>query len=269
MKQFLYIAFAILGLNSLCAATLSFDIQTKNKSVSEDITATINKETSQKELDDLKNFLSEKGIDFLLKNVKYNEQKEIVAISIILKKGDTKSNYSVSSNYPISPIVLGHKDGQLFIENNNMTDQLSSRLKSAFQSPNFAMDSIMKHHGFSFNFDDASDSLLLKGHIDISKLKDQLMNAFSFTDNDDGSFSIKGKLPQSVQKQKMHKYNFVNSPKVAKLILIDGKESDFETLDKLAKSDQLDEVDFLKPQTAISVYGKKAKDGAIIATTLK
>jgi len=62
-------------------------------------------------------------------------------------------------------------------------------------------------------------------------------------------------------------YNFINTPGVNKLIIIDGKESDFETLNNLAQNDQLEDVDNLKSATAISIYGQKAKDGAIIATT--
>ena len=51
--------------------------------------------------------------------------------------------------------------------------------------------------------------------------------------------------------------------------MIDGKKADFKKLDELAKSNKLKSVDFLKPDTAKSLYGKKAKDGAIIATTKK
>ncbi|NNC70792.1 MAG: hypothetical protein HKN90_08240, partial [Flavobacteriaceae bacterium] len=43
--------------------------------------------------------------------------------------------------------------------------------------------------------------------------------------------------------------------------------STFDELDALAKDDKLDSVDVLKGKTAVSIYGKKAKDGAIIATT--
>ena len=65
------------------------------------------------------------------------------------------------------------------------------------------------------------------------------------------------------------KFSFVDDPDIDKLIIIDGKESDFKTLDQLARSDKLEEVDFLKATTAISIYGDKAKDGVIIAITKK
>ena len=64
-----------------------------------------------------------------------------------------------------------------------------------------------------------------------------------------------------------HKYTFIDDPDSDKLIIIDGKESNFKTLKKLADDNKLDTVDDLKPKTAMSVYGKKAHDGAIIATT--
>ena len=66
---------------------------------------------------------------------------------------------------------------------------------------------------------------------------------------------------------KHQKFRFVDNPETDKLIIIDGKESDFETLDKLAKEDKIESVDVLKSKTAMSIYGEKAKDGAIIATT--
>ena len=73
------------------------------------------------------------------------------------------------------------------------------------------------------------------------------------------------------RKMELHrkKFHFVDDPDIEKYIVIDGKPANFKKLDQLAKDDKLDTVDFLKPATAQSVYGKKAKDGAIIATTKK
>ncbi len=65
------------------------------------------------------------------------------------------------------------------------------------------------------------------------------------------------------------KFRFIDDPSINKYIVIDGKKANFKKLDALAKSNQLSSVDFLKPETAMSLYGKKAKDGAIIATTKK
>ncbi len=90
-----------------------------------------------------------------------------------------------------------------------------------------------------------------------------------------GQLSIEPTLLLEVQQhlkehgnhKKHQKFRFVDNPDTEKLIVIDGKDSDFKTLDELAKNDKLESVDVLKSQTAMSIYGKKAKDGAIIATT--
>ncbi len=62
-------------------------------------------------------------------------------------------------------------------------------------------------------------------------------------------------------------YKFFDDPKTNKLIIIDGKESDFKTLDELAKENKIDDVASLKSKIAMSIYGEKAKDGALIVTT--
>lgn len=66
---------------------------------------------------------------------------------------------------------------------------------------------------------------------------------------------------------KSKQFHFVDDPDIEKLIIIDGQEANFEKLDTLAKEEKLDAVEFLKSKTAMSIYGEKAKDGAIIATT--
>lgn len=81
-------------------------------------------------------------------------------------------------------------------------------------------------------------------------------------DNDDDAMVFFGEGEQK-------RFQFVDDPNIKKVIIIDGKEADFKTLDQLAKDGKLDSVDILKSKTAISIYGKKAKDGAIIATTKK
>ena len=65
------------------------------------------------------------------------------------------------------------------------------------------------------------------------------------------------------------RFQFVDDPNIEKIIIIDGKESDFKTLDQLAKDNKLEAVDILKSKTSISIYGERAKDGVIIATTIK
>ena len=218
----------------------------------------------------MKTFFSENGIELRIKKVSFNEQNEITSLSLVLIKEGSKSQYSSSSNTPISEIKLGYKSGNLFITNAKTFDISSLKSLSNFNYPNIDMDSLMKKHNFAFdfNFDEENDSLFFKGQFDVQKLKDQIMQSFSFSKDENGNFSFNGQAP-NFQHHKSQKYNFIDNPDIEKLIIIDGKEADFNTLDTLAKSDQLEDVDFLKPQIAISIYGDKAKDGAIIAITKK
>jgi len=194
-------------------------------------------------------------------------------LSLVLKKGSSKSQYSSSSNTPIDEIELGYKNGGLFIDNAKASRITVNGNSWNFNRSHIQMDSIMKKHGISLNFNDDSDSLLFNGHINFQKLKDQIVNSFSleFDEDEDGNFIFNGQLIQPFKSNthSNNRFSFIDNPDIDKLIIIDGKESDFETLDRLAKTDKLTEVDFLKSQTAISIYGNKAKDGAIIATTKK
>lgn len=81
-------------------------------------------------------------------------------------------------------------------------------------------------------------------------------------DNDDDAMLFLGEGEQK-------RFQFVDDPNIKKVIIIDGKEADFKTLDQLAKDNKLEAVDILKSKTAVSIYGERAKDGVIIATTKK
>lgn len=270
MKKWITIGVTVLGIFTLTAFTTVVDKNyTIDNTQPNEITAVINKNTSEKELEDLKKFFLENGIELLIKKVEYNDQSEITSLSLILKKGNTKSQYSSSSQTPISEIELGYKDGNLYISNSGMFDIMAWKNQSGFSHPQIDMDSIMKKHSFAFDFDEEKDSLFFQGHFDVQKLKEQIMKSFSFNENEDGTFLFNGQQAHPFHNSGSQKYNFVDNPDIEKLIIIDGKEADFSTLDDLAKTNKLAEVDFLKPQTAISIYGDKAKDGAIIATTKK
>lgn len=268
MKKWIILGISILGMLPLIAfTTISEENLLKSNNQSDEITAVINKNTSEQELEDLKKFFSENGIELLLKKIEFNDKNEITSLSIALKKGNAKSQYSSSSNVPISEIKLGYKNGNLYITNSGMFDIAVLKNQSGFNFPNTNMDSVMKKHNFTFDFNDEKDSLFFKGNIAIQKLKDQIMESFHFDENQNGSFFFNGQQIHPFQNSSSKKYSFIDNPDIQKLIIINGKEADFKTLDAHAKSDNLAEVDFLKPKTAISIYGDKAKDGAIIATT--
>lgn len=240
-----------------------------NTSVNHKIKVTIDKNTTDSEFKEVVKTLKKHDIDAKFSGIKRNKNNEIVAIKIKLKDDNGNvSNTSLSSDNPISTINLGAEKNSLYIT--------SSDTKSFSFNPTH---SLSKH--FDFSFDDDEHKMTINGKtFDFDEIKDQIKDAFVFEEDKDGKrvviklnnfnfdFDEDNEEEQEWStKQHSQKFHFVDDPEIEKLIMIDGKKADFNKLDQLAKSDKLKSVDFLKPDTAKSLYGKKAKDGAIIATT--
>jgi len=242
------------------------------------VNITVDSDTTDNQLDDIKDMLKENGITAKFSNIERNADGELIGIKIELK--DENGNTAVSqtsSNMPIQTFSFGKKNGSLYV----------SQGKSHFgnfaffgddMDFNFDNDSIFKQHfhkldslrfGNMFMFDDENNIFSFNGKdFDMDELKDKMNNMFIFKDDDgDGYHFFFDDDNEHSGMKKHQKFRFVDNPDTEKLIVIDGKESNFETLDDLAKNDKLESVDVLKSKTAMSIYGEKAKDGAIIATT--
>jgi len=282
---------AIVGLISLN----SFTSTNKNRITvqqNDSVNITIDSDTSDEELDDIKTMLKEHGITAKFSNIKRNSDGELTGIKIELK--DTNGNTAVSqtsSNMPIQTFSFGRKNNSLYVSQGKghfgnfafFGDDMNFDFNFDFDH-----DSIFKHRfhkldslgfGNMFMFDDEDGSFMFNGKsFDMDEIKDKMNNMFIFEEGEDGEkrFIIKGHKgnhfffdddDEHSEHKKHQKFRFVDNPDTEKLIVIDGKDSDFKTLDELAKSDKLESVDVLKSKTAMSIYGDKAKDGAIIATT--
>jgi len=240
------------------------------------VSVTIDDETTDEQINDIVKLLKENGITPTLTNIQRNDEGKIIGIRIALE--DTNGNQTssqTSSNMPISQIVFGRKDGLLYI-----TQSSDHGAFAFFNRPNmmpfqFENDSLFNQQFGSFgnfNFDDFfgddnQGSFFMNGKsMTLEELKEQMKQNFG---NQMGNQNFSWFFDDEHSQAHGQKFNFYDDPNTNKLIIIDGKESDFETLNSLAESDKLKAVDNLKPDTAISIYGDKAKDGAIIATTKK
>ena len=296
----------VLGLSILSIVSLislsSFSTISKNKVTlqqNDSVNITIDSDTSDDELADIKDMLSEHGITVKFTNIKRDTEGGITAIKIELKDENGKSAVSqTSSSHPIQTFSFGRKNGSLYVSQGR-----GGFGNFAFFGDdmhfNFDHDSIFQHHFNkldSLNFDhifkfDEDGAFMFNGKsIDMDELKDKMNNMFIIEEDEDGGkkrIIIKGgngnhfffdddedhilewhsDKDEHGNIKKHQKFRFVDNPDTEKLIVIDGKVSDFKTLDDLAKNDKLESVDVLKSKTAMSIYGKKAKDGAIIATT--
>lgn len=240
------------------------------------VSVTIDDETTDDQIDDIVKLLKENGITPTLTNIQRNDEGKIIGIRIALE--DTNGNQTssqTSSNMPISQIVFGRKDGLLYI-----TQSSDHGAFAFFNRPNmmpfqFENDSLFNQQfgsfgNFNFNDffgDDNQGSFFMNGKsMTLEELKEQMRQNF---DNQMGNQNFSWFFDDEHSQANGQKFKFYDDPSTNKLIIIDGKESDFETLNSLAESDKLKAVDNLKPDNAISIYGDKAKDGAIIATTKK
>lgn len=221
-----------------------------------DISMTMDCNATDDNIQEIKSLLKESRIDASFSNIERDENGKITSIKIELTDDNNgKAINQISSYKPISNISFGRKNGILFIsqDGNSLTQGFSFINGS---SPFFANDSLFeKQFGMlkKFNlqdfFNNSSPGIGFNGStIDFDELQKQMLEEMNAIGNS-------------------RQFSFIDDPDTHKLIIIDGKESDFETLDKLANENKILAVDALKPETAKSIYGDKAKDGALIIST--
>ncbi|MBO3097300.1 hypothetical protein [Gelidibacter pelagius] len=250
----------------------------ENTALDENTSITIDSNTSDSEFEDIQTLLKEQQITASFTQIERNDAGKITGIKIELT--DTNGNQAVSqmsSNVPIPQIVFGKKDGSLYIARSSKEQGAMAFFNRPNMAPfgfdNDSLGALTAPQFGNFNFDDffndEDHAFFLNGQtLNLDELREQMKkqmesggllgnNLSWFFDTQDNN----SPLP--------NKFNFRDDPNSNKLIIIDGKESDFQTLDELAKSNRLQTVDHLQSDTAISIYGKKAKDGAVIATTKK
>ena len=168
----------------------------------------------------------------------------------------------MQTNQPISEIHLGYKNNQVFIDSNNGFGGLGNQISLNELFEQFSntpdLDELLSENPFEFSFNSSDlQKMLSEDDMSIENMMQGFMEQFNF--------STATNQPQS----NLNQFNFIDNPDLDTLVIIDGKESNFNTLQSLAKQNKIADVDRLKASTAISVYGKKAKDGAIIVTTKK
>jgi len=269
-----------IGLSVVLIAVLSlYSIKTfankahKSEQLSnENVSVTIDSKTTSENFTEIEEMLSEYGITVTFSNIKRNDLGELTGLKILLKdKNGNQATSQTASYQPIAQIVFGRKDGILFINHSNKENGAFAFFNQPNMMPfQFENDSIFNQHFKSFgnfNFDDffndENDSFFFSGRpMGLNELREQMKKQFDELDEESNNFSwfFDSDDPQ-------RKFKFYDNPDTNKLIIIDGNESNFKALKDLAEGDKLDTVDELKPKSAISIYGDKAKDGAIIATT--
>lgn len=268
MKALKFLNFGFLAISIFFATQATLSAQNKS-SFEDSVDITIDKTSTDEDFETIKAMLQEYNIDVEFSNVKRNENKEIIGLSIMLSSNNgQQTSSSISSNRPINKISFGSKNGALYIgQGQGRNSILGLGNSNSFSMP-FDLDSIFGGNGIGFRMDDffnGNSNLFFfdNDSLNSDDLKKRFQQHFKSNSPNNFSFSFSNDDDTS------QRYRFIDNPDKETLIVIDGKISDFKTLDHLAKTNKLADVDVLKAETAMSIYGNKAKDGAIIAIRKK
>jgi len=238
---------------------------------SDDINITIDSVTTDENFKAITSMLLEYGIEAKFSNINRNDDDKITGIKIKLVNDNQQVSTQKSSYIPIDKLSFGRKGGKLYVGKDNGLPNMFSMLGGNSSRDNFyKSDSLFSgFSGFDVNefFNNPNSMFLFNGDsMSIDQIRERMMHNFNFKNSLSNRFSY---LFDENYDDTQQTYSFIDNPNQSKVIIIDGEISDFKTLSSLAKNDKLDSVDSLSPKAAVSVYGKEAKDGAIIATTKK
>ncbi len=246
------------------------------------IQAKIDKNTTDAELQTIVESLKKDGIDFSFKNVKRNTNNEITGISVTYKDSDGNTgNYALSSDNPINAFhFYKEENGSVGFRSENMNLKQRERMMEAremakerryemqeererMMEERKAMteerrreieeriEKAREEHDKDRAKYEVQRKMIIKermknGENGRDSLKDGHKNVFIYkTDKvDDDIFTVKNKV----------------------LFIVDGEESDGEKV-KLLSPNIIKEMNVLKGDQAIKMYGSKGKEGVIIITT--
>ncbi|WP_318345628.1 M56 family metallopeptidase [Flagellimonas baculiformis] len=255
----------------------------------------INKDTSNDELDKMKEDLSEDGIDFSYTAVR-NDKKEIIDITLNLSGKNSKGekfsgNYSSSPDGPIDPLTVFYDDEANLVSFGNtkhnkirihkMDDDVtwttsgkteirvdrSNAKKTVIVNGKKLSDEEIEEMqigtGTSVHFSSDDDDSTSHKVIRIKKMedKDKKKHVMIIRDSDDDDdIEVIGEDSS---------YFFIDTDGGDEpLYYIDGKKASKKDVKKLAPKD-IKSVNVQKGETAIENYGEKAKHGVVEIFTKK
>ncbi|WP_034259144.1 hypothetical protein [Aequorivita capsosiphonis] len=122
--SFLVLIFFSFFISSTTANGLAIKSTNNNEVMEKQTSLIITKKTSLEELENIKNQMKDEGFEFDYSNVVYNDQKEIISISISYKDANNNSgSYSVGSENPINDIVIMSNGNQISVKSKGNGNQ--------------------------------------------------------------------------------------------------------------------------------------------------
>ncbi|AFL79926.1 hypothetical protein Aeqsu_0413 [Aequorivita sublithincola DSM 14238] len=124
LSLFCILIFSAFGLSSFTSKNLVVKILETDLMIEKQITVTITKNTTLEELEKIKKQMVDEGLQFNYSDVNYNENNEIISISIYYKDANNNSgNYSVSSKNPINDIAIISEGGRISVTSVGSSNQ--------------------------------------------------------------------------------------------------------------------------------------------------
>jgi len=255
---------------------------------SETIEIIIDKNTSEKELEQIKKDLLQKGVDFSYSSVKHNSKNEISAISIRVtadKKGKSKIKSSSSidnGNEPIDPIHILIDNALSSISIGNAKNFKMDLHEENDKTVWVHSDSDSDHKTIEIIEENGRETIKVNGkkvsrseyeamqkkdeihekHIKVKKSKNGDSNVFIWNDDEHDSHE------DIIAVEEGNGFFFIDTEGGKPLYIIDGKESNKEDVKYLNPSD-IQSIDVSKGKKAKEKYGKKGKNGVVEITTKK
>ncbi|RIV69958.1 M56 family metallopeptidase [Flagellimonas aequoris] len=254
---------------------------------------TINKDTSNDELDKIKKDLAKDGIDFSYTTVR-NDAKEIIDISLNLSGKNSKGakfsgNYNSNSDGPIDPIMVLYDDEANLVSFGNTAHKTIKIHKMDGDKIHWSSDDKTE---VIIRKDNAKKKVIVNGKElsddEMEEMEIENGTSIFITSDDDDEVSKKIKVKR-MKKDGGHimimkdsdddedieviggksSFFFIdNDGGDEPLYYIDGKKVKSEDVKKISP-DTIESINVLKGDKAIEKYGKKAKDGVIEITTKK
>ncbi len=255
---------------------------------SETIEIIIDKNTSKKELEQIKKELLQKGIDFSY-SVKHNTKNEISAISIRVTadkngKSKIKSSSSIDNGKePIDPIHILIDDAMNSISIGNAKNAKMDLHEENDNTVWLHTDSDGDHKTIEIIEENGKETIKVNGkkisrpeyeamqkkdgvhekHIKIKKSKNGDSNVFIWNEDDEHDSD-----EDIIAVEEGNGFFFIDTDGGKPLYIIDGKESNKDDVEYLNPSD-IRSIDVSKGEKAREKYGKKGKNGVVEITTKK
>ncbi len=278
-----------------------FSEKKNNKFIDSKITVTVDKNTSDTELEKLKKLFKDSyNVTLKFSGIKRNSAGEIIKIKVSMKSKDSNASFNQDDSDGIGEFKISYDDatGSISIGNNNAHQMHVSsgegnhyfheikedehgnvstwiskdgnKVKKGKHEYIIHKDGNREVIHINSDSDNHSSVWVTKDGNHIKKESHHvIIDIDSDSDEEDHIIHLDSDEDSIfVHKSDDHGFFFVDSDGKDPLVFIDGKKSSKKEMEKLG-SNAIETIEILKGDKAIEKYGKDAKDGVILIITKK